>query len=188
MNGTTGLIVLAVIFGILLFIIFLYNSLIYKKNQIDNITGSIDTLLKKRFDLIPNLVEAVKQYMNYENKLIKDVVELRSKASAVSNLKSKLELEDELKEKLDILFVNFENYPDLKTSNNLLQLQLELSDIESQISAARRTYSQVVTEFNNTLEMFPTNIVASFLGYKRREVFFIPEGERKNIDLRNLFK
>ena len=188
MNGTTGLIVLAVIFGILLFIIFLYNSLIYKKNQIDNITGSIDTLLKKRFDLIPNLVEAIKQYMNYENKLIKDVVELRSKASAASNLKSKLELEDELKEKLDILFVNFENYPDLKASNNLLQLQLELSDIESQISAARRSYSQVVTEFNNALEMFPTNIVASFLGYKRREVFSIPEGEKKNIDLRNLFK
>ncbi len=184
---TTGWVVLGTVVAVFLLTVFMYNSLIYKKNQIDNIRGSIDALLKKRFDLIPNLVEAVKQYMDYESKLIKDVVELRSQALGASDLKEKLQIEDRLKEKLSALFVNFENYPDLKASNNLLQLQLELSDIESQISAARRTYNQVVTDFNNALEMFPTNIIASFLGYKRQEVFSIPEEERKNVNLKDLF-
>ncbi len=164
----------------LMVLIAVYNGLIYKKNQVDNIRASIDALLKKRFDLIPNLVEAVKQYMNYESKLIKDVVELRSKALSSNDLKEKLKVENGLEGKLKSLFVNFENYPDLKASNNLLQLQLELSDIESQISAARRAYNQVVTDFNNALEMFPTNIIASSLNYERQELFSIPENERKN--------
>ncbi len=169
-------------------LIAMYNGLIYKKNQVDNIRASIDALLKKRFDLIPNLVEAVKQYMNYESKLIKDVVELRSKALSSNDLKDKLKVENELEGKLKSLFVNFENYPDLKASNSLLQLQIELSDIESQISAARRTYNQVVTDFNNALEMFPTNIIASSLNYERQELFFIPENERENVNLKDLFE
>lgn len=172
--------VLCVVVVMLMVLIAVYNGLIYKKNQVDNIRASIDALLKKRFDLIPNLVEAVKQYMNYESKLIKDVVELRSKALSSNDLKEKLKVENGLEGKLKSLFVNFENYPDLKASNNLLQLQLELSDIESQISAARRAYNQVVTDFNNALEMFPTNIIASSLNYERQELFSIPENERKN--------
>lgn len=172
--------VLCVVVVMLMVLIAVYNGLIYKKNQVDNIRASIDALLKKRFDLIPNLVEAVKQYMNYESKLIKDVVELRSKALSSNDLKEKLKVENGLEGKLKSLFVNFENYPDLKASNNLLQLQLELSDIESQISAAIRAYNQVVTDFNNALEMFPTNIIASSLNYERQELFSIPENERKN--------
>ena len=172
---------------VVVILILMYNSLIYRKNQIENIKGSIDALLKKRFDLIPNLVKTVKEYMNYEKDVLEKITELRSMAIKESDLNKKMEYENQLNNLLSKLFVNVENYPELKASQNFLQLQNELSDIESQIAAARRAYNQVVTDYNNAIEMFPTNIMAKFMHLQREKVFEIPENERKNIDVGDIF-
>ncbi len=174
--------------GILVVIaILMYNSLIYRKNQIENIKGSIVALLKKRFDLIPNLVKTVKEYMNYEKEVLEKITELRSLAIKEKDLGKKIEYEDKLNSLLSRLFVNVENYPELKASASFLQLQNELSDIESQIAAARRAYNQVVTDYNNAIEMFPTNIMAKFMHLKREKVFEIPQNQRENIDVGDIF-
>lgn len=175
------------VLAFLILMIVIYNSLIYKKNQIENIKGSIDALLKKRYDLIPNLVSAAKVYMDYESKLLREIVNLRSALYGEKSIEDRLKASDKLSKLIEKLFVNFENYPDLKANNSILQLQLELSDIEEQISAARRAYNQVVTDFNNALEMFPSNIIANILGYKRQKVFSIPQDEKKNINIKKLF-
>ena len=172
----------------LLIIILMYNSLIYRKNQIENIKGSIDALLKKRFDLIPNLVKSVKEYMKHEKEVLEKITELRTLALKEKDLGKKIEYEDKLNTLLNRLFVNVENYPSLKASANFLQLQNELSDIESQIAAARRAYNQVVTDYNNAIEMFPTNIMAKLMHLKREKVFEIPENQRKNIDVGDIFE
>lgn len=184
-TGTYVFIGIVLVF--LIFMIVIYNSLIYRKNQIENIKGSIDALLKKRYDLIPNLVSAVKVYMDYESKLLKEIVSLRSALYGEKSIEDRLKASDRLSELIERLFVNFENYPDLKANNSILQLQLELSEIEEQISAARRAYNQVVTDFKNALEMFPSNIIANILGYKRQKVFSIPQEEKKNINIKKLF-
>lgn len=175
------------VLAFLILMIVIYNSLIYKKNQIENIKGSIDALLKKRYDLIPNLVSTAKVYMDYESKLLREIVNLRSALYGEKSIEDRLKASDKLSKLIEKLFVNFENYPDLKANNSILQLQLELSDIEEQISAARRAYNQVVTDFNNALEMFPSNIIANILGYKRQKVFSIPQDEKKNINIKKLF-
>ena len=185
MNGNIYLYIGIGVF--VLVIILMYNSLIYRKNQIENIKGSIDALLKKRFDLIPNLVKTVKEYMNYEKEVLEKITELRTLALKEEDLSKKIEYEDKLNTLLSRLFVNVENYPELKASANFLQLQNELSDIESQIAAARRAYNQVVTDYNNAIEMFPTNIMASIMHLKREKVFEIPENQRKNIDVGDIF-
>ena len=185
--STGAYVFIGIVLVFLIFMIVIYNSLIYRKNQIENIKGSIDALLKKRYDLIPNLVSAVKVYMNYESKLLKEIVSLRSALYGEKSIEDRLKVSDRLSELIERLFVNFENYPDLKANNSILQLQLELSEIEEQISAARRAYNQVVTDFNNALEMFPSNIIANILGYKRQKVFSIPQEEKKNINIKKLF-
>ena len=173
--------------GIILIIILMYNSLIYRKNQIKNIKGSIDALLKKRFDLIPNLIKIVKAYMNYEKDILEKITILRTKALKEKHLDKKIEYEDKLSFLLDKLFINVENYPNLKSSQNFLQLQNELSDVESQIAAARRAYNQVVTDYNNAIEMFPTNIMAFFMRLKREKTFEIPQKQKENIDAGEIF-
>lgn len=185
--STGAYVFVGIVLVFLIFMIVIYNSLIYKKNQIENIKGSIDALLNKRYDLIPNLVSAVKVYMDYESKLLKEIVSLRSALYGEKSIEDRLKASDRLSELIERLFVNFENYPDLKANNSILQLQLELSEIEEQISAARRAYNQVVTDFNNALEMFPSNIIANILGYKRQKVFSIPQEEKKNINIKKLF-
>ena len=185
--STGAYVFIGIVLVFLIFMIVIYNSLIYRKNQIENIKGSIDALLKKRYDLIPNLVSAVKVYMDYESKLLKEIVSLRSALYGEKSIEDRLKVSDRLSELIERLFVNFENYPDLKANNSILQLQLELSEIEEQISAARRAYNQVVTDFNNALEMFPSNIIANILGYKRQKVFSIPQEEKKNINIKKLF-
>lgn len=178
-----------IILGILLLIfVFLYNSLIRKKNSIDNTIGSMDAMLKKRYDLIPNLVETVRQYTKYEEKVQVEITELRTKAAS-ANLTSdqKVEIDNKLSQIMSGLMVSVENYPDLKANQNFLNLQSSWNEIEEQISAARRTFNAVVTDYNNSVEMFPSNFVAYLMGLKTRKVFEIPEQERQNISARDLF-
>ncbi len=183
------LIPLIVIVVVALIIVLMYNSLISKKNQVDNIFGSVDAILKKRYNLIPNLVASVQEYMEHEKSILKDITELRSKANK-PNLSDdeKIELDTKVSSALHSIMVAVENYPNLKANENVMQLQRALNEIEEQISAARRAYNQAVTDYNNAIEMFPTNFMASAMNYKRKRVFEIQENERKNIDVKNLFE
>lgn len=167
----------------------LYNSLVQKKNQVTNVFATIDALLKKRYDLIPNLVAAVKNYMEYEKGVLTQITELRAKAVS-GNLSDdeKVDLENKMSKLMGDIRVAVENYPDLKANQNFLQLQGSLNEIEEQLSAARRAYNASVTDYNNAVEMYPTSIVASMINYKTKIVFEAAPEERKNVDVDNLFK
>jgi len=179
------IVVLAIV---ILIPVVLYNSLIAKKNQVNNAFASTDTLLKKRYDLIPNLIATVKTYMQHEQKTLTDITEMRSKAvSGQLSDDEKVDLDNKLTKAIGGIMVAVENYPDLKANQNFLQLQASLNEIEEQISAARRAYNAAVTDFNNAVEMFPTNMLASMMNYKQKKLFEISEQERKNVNVGNLF-
>lgn len=174
---------------ILLSIVFMYNTLISKKNQVENIFAGLDAILKKRYDLLPNLVASVKEYMVHERITLEKITELRTKALG-GNLDNatKIALEKQLSSMLGNLMVAVENYPTLKANENFLHLQSTLNELEEQISAARRAYNQSVTDYNNAIEMFPTNFMANLMKLERKEVFSVPSSERANVDVKNLFK
>lgn len=165
-----------------------YNSLIAKKNEISNAFGSIDAVLKKRFDLIPNLISTVQEYMDYEKETLTSITKLRTQALNSDSAKEKFDLNEQISNKLQGIIVAVEAYPDLKSSQNMLQLQQALAETEGQISAARRTYNQAVTNYNNACEQIPTNFIASFLNYGLKEVLKTPKRERENIDVKEYFK
>jgi len=180
-----GIIIIAVV---VLIPIILYNSLVGKKNQVTNVFASIDTLLKKRYDLIPNLISTVKTYMEHERGTLTEITELRAKAtSGQLSDDDKVDLDNKISKALGGIMIAVENYPDLKANQNFLQLQGSLNEIEEQISAARRAYNASVTDYNNAVEMFPTNIMASVMSYKLKKVFEIVEAERKNVNVKDLF-
>ena len=178
-----------IILGVVLFILVLmYNSLVSKKNQVENIFAGVDTQLKKRYDLIPNLVASVGKYMEHEKSLLTEVTKLRAEANKPNiSDEHKIALDKKITSALGSIMVAVENYPDLKANENVMHLQRSLSEIEEQISAARRAYNQAVTDYNNALEMVPTNFMASAMGYARKAVFEITESERKNVNIKELF-
>lgn len=178
-----GLLLMVILYAIM------YNSLIGKKNQVEYAFSGIDVQLKKRHDLIPNLVATVKQYMEHERGLLERITELRARATA-GNLsdQERLQAETQLTGALRSLMIAVENYPQLKANENFLHLQASLNDIEEQIAAARRAYNSAVTDYNNAIEMFPTNFVAGMMGLKRRPVFEAEETERATPQVSQLFK
>ena len=180
--------VIAIAVLLLLTIIGLYNSLVRRKNDVENAFASVDVMLKKRYDLIPNLVETVKSYMKHEKLLLNELTEMRTRALS-GNLPAnrRVELENKITRGIAGVMVAVENYPDLKASQNFLQLQAAWNEAEEQISAARRTFNATVTAFNNKVETFPSNIMAGIMGYKRRALFEIPEVERQNLSAKKLF-
>jgi len=169
------------------FVILTYNNLIARKNQIDYAQGAIDALLKKRFDLIPNLVATVKEYATHERGLLEQVTALRSRIGQARSDDERMGLEGQMSGLLGRLLVQLEAYPDLKANQNFLQLQATLNEIEEQISAARRAFNAAVVEFNNAIEMFPSNLVAGWMGLKRRQVFEVDESEAAAPSVSNLF-
>ena len=176
-------IVLGIIAGILFIIILIYNGLIGKKNQVKNVFGTIDVLLKKRYDLIPQLIAAVKGYMQHERGLLQEITEARARAvSGRLTDDEQVLLDNTVSKQLGGIMLAVEDYPDLKADKSFMHLQRTMTEVEEQISAARRAYNAAVEAFNNAVEMFPTNIVASMMGYKTRSFFEIREEERKNID------
>lgn len=155
----------------------------------ENAFASVDVMLKKRDDLIPNLVETVKSYMKHEKSLLTELTELRAQAiSGNISDDERIALENKITKGISGLMVAVENYPDLKASQNFLQLQAAWNEAEEQISAARRSFNAAVTSFNNKVETFPSNIMAGIMGYKRKQVFEIPDTERKNVNAKNLFE
>lgn len=182
------MIITAIILAFLLIGVFMYNSLIGKKNQVTNAFSAIDVMLKKRFDLLPNLIETVKQYMSYEEGLLSKVVELRTKAmNTNTSNEEKLEIDRQLSAGVKGLMVNVENYPDLKANQNFLNLQATWTESEEQIAAARRTYNASVTDYNNAIMMFPGSIIAGMMNYQPINVLANTEEERKNISAKDLF-
>lgn len=183
------MILLIVLAAIALIAIMVYNGLIRKKNEVDNAFGGIDVQLKKRYDLIPNLVATVQQYASQEKELLEKITQLRAKAVG-GNLSNdeKVDLDNQISGALRNIMVSVENYPDLKASENFLNLQRSLNEVESQISAARRAYNAAVTDFNNGIETFPGNLMAGMMGLSRKQVFEIPETERQNVNVKDLFK
>ncbi|MEE8553636.1 MAG: LemA family protein [Desulfobacterales bacterium] len=181
----------AIIIGVvvILVLVFLYNSLIAKKNQVTNVFGTIDALLKKRYDLLPKLISTVKAYMEHEKSLLTEITEMRAKAvSGRLSDDEQVDLDNKLSKMIGGIMVAVENYPDLKANQNFLQLQRAMNEIEEQISAARRAYNAAVTAYNNAVEMFPTNVAASMMRYKLKKVFEISEEQREDVDAEKLFK
>lgn len=168
-----------------------YNGLISKKNGVEYAFSSIDVMLKKRRDLIPNLVSSVKEYMGHERELLTKVTELRSqiiKAEEGGSEQERFNLENKLGGLLGQIRVAVEAYPDLKANQNFLQLQASLNEIEEQISASRRAFNGSVYEFNNAIEMFPSNIIAGMMNLTRKASFEIPPEERENVNVGEMFK
>lgn len=181
----TSLIIIGVVAVIL---VLMYNSLVGKKNQVENIFASVDTILKKRYDLIPNLVASVQTYMTHEKELLAKVTQLRSQATKPNiSDEQKIKLDAQMTSALGSIMIAVEAYPDLKANENVMHLQRTLTEVEAQISASRRAYNQAVTDYNNAIEMIPTNFMASLMNYQRKAVFEISEEERKNVNVKELF-
>ncbi len=176
--------------GILLVVILVLfaNNLIRKKNAVQNIFGSVDALLKKRYDLIPNLISAVKRYMIHEQSVLAELTAMRTRAiNPDISAEEKIDIQNKVRRSLDGILVAVEAYPDLKASQNFLQLQAVLNEVEEQISAARRAYNATVTDYNNAVETIPSNFIALLMRYKRKPVMETPEHERENISVKKLF-
>ncbi len=177
-------IVIIVLVIIALWLITVYNGLIRLRNRTDEAWSDIDVQLKRRYDLIPNLMETVKGYMKHEEGVLTKVTEARAKAMQATG-KDKAEAENMLSETLKSLFAITENYPDLKASQNFLQLQDEISDTENKIQASRRFYNGQVRDFNTKIQVFPTNIIAGMLNFKKYDFFEVGnESERENIKVK----
>jgi LemA protein len=184
----TSLIILAIIAVIAIAVIAMYNSLIRLKNRVEEAWSDIDVQLKRRYDLIPNLVETVKGYAAHEKETLERVVQARNAAMAAhagADAKKSAEAENMLSATLKSIFALSESYPDLKANQNFLELQRELTDTEDKIQASRRFYNGNVRDFNTKLEVFPTNIMAGMLGFKRREFFEIEnEAEKESVKVK----
>jgi LemA protein len=168
-------IVLFVVFVLVLWLAGTYNSLVKIKNRAKEAWSDIDVQLKRRYNLIPNLVETVKGYAAHEKEVFEKVTEARSRAMGAQSVEEKAKAENMLTNTLKSLFAVSENYPDLKASVNFLELQRELTDTEDKIQAARRFYNGNVRDLNIKREAFPSNIVASIFNFKRMELFELEE-------------
>jgi LemA protein len=175
--------------GLALLSVLYYNSLISHKNNVEKAFGTVDVTLKKRYDLIPNLIATVQQYMQHERDTLVEITNARSKAlSGNVSTEEKVELNNEISRGLNRVIVSAENYPQLKANENFLHLQSTLNETEEQISAARRFYNSAVTDYNNAIETFPGNVFAGLMSFKKKQVFEISEVERKNVNVKELFK
>src|SRR3989338_6775987 len=174
---STLYIVLGVLVVIIVWAIWAYNRFVTLANRTKEAWSDIDVQLKRRYDLIPNLVETVKGYVTHERGTLESVTEARTRAMNAQTVEQHAQAENMLTGALKSLFAVAESYPDLKANTNFVELQRELSDTENKIQAARRFYNSVVIELQNALEMFPSNIVGNTFGFKTREFFELGEGE-----------
>ncbi len=177
-----GWIILIIAVVLVLFFISVYNDLVQLRQRVKNAWSQIDVQLQRRFDLIPNLVETVKGYMNHENEVLTKVAELRTSWANAGSVKEKAELDNQLSGVLKTIMAVSENYPELKANTNFAQLQEELKGTEDKISYSRQFYNDTVTKYNTKLEVIPSNIVASIGGFKPEELFKVDSEEaRRNV-------
>jgi LemA protein len=173
------LVVIIVVAVLLTVFVSIYNSLVKLRNTSEQAWSDIDVQLKRRYSLVPNLIETVKGYASHEKLTFERVVEARGKAMQSSSPAEKSRAENVFESTLKTLFALAENYPQLKANENFLELQTELSKIEEQIQLARRYYNAVVRDLNNKIESIPSNIVANLFGFKRKEYFELPVAEQR---------
>ena len=175
-------IALIIIVALVLAVIGIYNSLVKLKQKVKNSWSQIDVQLQRRFDLIPNLVETVKAYMEHENDVLTKIAELRTSWANAGSVAEKANLDNELSGVLKTIMAVSENYPDLKANQNFSELQQELQNTENKISFSRQFYNDSVTMYNTKLEVVPSNIIASMFGFKPEELFKVESEEaRKNV-------
>jgi LemA protein len=165
------LIIIGIAAVLVIWLVSIYNSLIGLRNQVKNAWSQIDVQLKRRHDLIPNLIETVKGYMQHERNTLENITNARSQALSAKTIEEKAKAETQLTEAIGKFNLVVENYPDLKANQNFLALQEELTSTENKISFARQNYNDQVLFFNNKIEMFPSNIIAGMFNFKQ-EVFF----------------
>ncbi len=176
-----GIILLVILVVIVLAIVGMYNGLVRLKNRVDEAWSDIDVQLKRRHDLIPNLIATVKGYAAHEKEVFEKVTQARANAISAGGVEDKMQAENMLSGALKSLFAVAEAYPDLKANQNFLELQRELTDTEDKIMAARRFYNGNVRDFNTKLQVFPTNMIASTLGFTKRDFFEAAEAEKENV-------
>ena len=167
---------------IAIFVIVKYNSLVALRQRVKNSWSQIDVQLQRRFDLIPNLVECVKGYMGHESDVLEKVTNLRTSWANATTTSDKMKIDNQLTESLKTIMAVSENYPDLKANENFISLQKELSGTEDKISYSRQFYNDIVTKYNNELEVFPSNIVAGMFHFEHESLFVVDSDEaRKNV-------
>lgn len=183
----TSTIVIIIIVGILLLLTFyvigVYNKLVNARNKVDNQFSQIDVQLKRRSDLIPNLVETVKGYASHEQETLNQVIEARNKFQSAQTPEDEMKANNELSNIMNRIFALAESYPDLKANTNFQQLQGELGDTENKIASARQFYNDTVLTYNNKVEMIPSNIVASLFKFKKEAFFEAVGAERENVQV-----
>ncbi|KXK08392.1 MAG: LemA family protein [Candidatus Dojkabacteria bacterium] len=172
---------ITLVVGALVFAVGLYNGLVRAKVIVDEAWSGIDVQLKRRYDLIPNIVETIKGYAKHEKETFEKVTMLRSQAMQTSDVAEKGKLENQLTQTLKSLFAVAENYPELKANENFLNLQGTLNEIENEIQGARRYYNGAVRDYNTKIMVFPNNLIAGLLGFKSREFFEADEAEKENV-------
>ena len=174
-----GWIILVIVVLLVIFVISNYNSLVKLRNNVKDQWAQIEVLLKRRADLIPNLVETVKGYTKHEKGTLEAVVNARNKAVSATTPEDEMKANGELTQALSRLFALTESYPDLKANTNFMDLQANLKDTEDKISYARQFYNDAVLKYKNKLEMFPSNIIASIFGFKPEAFFEAAENEKE---------
>jgi len=172
-------IILAILAVVFVWVIFIYNGLVKFKNRAQEAWADIDVQLKRRYNLIPNLVETVKGYAAHEKEIFIKIAEARAKAMGAKDVKERGQAENALSQTLKSLFAVSEDYPDLKASANFLELQRELRDTEDKVQAARRFYNGNVRDLNIKLESFPANLIVDILGFKKMDLFELTEPEER---------
>ncbi len=182
--GTLAWVVIGIVVLVILYLILSYNRLITLRNRIENAWSQIDVQLKRRFDLIPNLMETVKGYMKHEKDTLKEVTEARTSFLNATGPASKAQAENQLAGALKTIFAVAESYPKLQASENFMQLQEELSGTESKIAYARQFYNDNVLEYENKRERFPTNIIAGMFNFTTKEFFKTEGKERENVHVK----
>ncbi len=173
--------IIVILLLLVVYIIAIYNSLVGSKLKVKNAWAQIDTQLKRRFDLLPNLIETVKGYAKHEQDTFKTVIEARNIYNNANSVKDKVDAVSQLSDSLNGIFALAENYPELKANENFLELQKQLAETEDKISFSRQFYNDTVQMYNEKILIFPNSIIAKLFGFKESEFFQVDEKEKENV-------
>lgn len=174
-------IILGIVAILAIYVIATFNDLTKTRNRVDEAFATMDVYLKKRWDLIPNLVETVKGYMKHEKSTLEEIVELRNKTYDKMTEEDKVDVNNKLTQVISKLFALAEKYPDLKANQNFMDLSVQLTKVEDEIANSRKYYNGAVRALNDKVLMFPGNMIAGMLGFKTRKMFEAAETERENV-------
>lgn len=189
MIGQILLCVFAILIGTFAIVCYsIYASLIKSKNKIEEALSGIDVQLKKRYDLIPNILHIAAKFMEHEKTLFEEITKLRTEAISCKDLNNKVSLDNEIKNKMSQIILAVENYPQLKSDTAMVNAMKTYNEVEEHLAAARRFYNSALLIYNNAIEIFPSSVFANLMGYKKREYFKAEEHEKKPINAADYLK